>query len=292
MNTTELRFPSNRIRDIEGYFLRELAHLYPAGEIRQMVWMLGEAFLGWDKTAWLLHRDETVNQSDLLRFHWAAENLKRERPIQQIVGYTEFCGRRIRVNGDVLVPRPETEEIVAEVIRRCDAEPPATILDLCTGSGCMAVALAAALPTARVWGVDVSEKALAVARENALLNHVEVSFVQADLLEGDPLTGCDTFDLIVSNPPYVRQCERALMRRNVLDYEPAIALFVSDDDPLVFYRHIGDYARRHLTGKGTLVVEINEALGQETSRLLEELGFATPLVQDFRGRDRMVVAVA
>ncbi len=291
MNTTELHIPTNRVRDIEGYFLRELSHLYPAGEIRQMVWMLAEAFLGWDRTAFLLHRDDTVNQSDLLRFHWAAEDLKRERPIQQIIGYTEFCGHRILVDSNVLVPRPETEEMTTYVGQQwLPTLSGAEILDLCTGSGCIAVALAAMAPEATVYGVDVSERALAVARENACLNHVEVEFVQCDLLRGNPALGCDAFDLIVSNPPYVRQCEKAQMRRNVLDYEPPIALFVDDGDPLIFYRRIGSYAQEHLKQNGTLVVEINEELGRETCELFESQGFATSLMQDFRGKDRMVFA--
>ena len=286
-NTTHMHIPSNRVRDIERYFHTELAGLYPDREIGAFVDILFEAYLGWSKAQLLLHRDDTINQSDLLRFHWAAEYLKQYRPIQYIVGYTDFCGLRLHVEPGVLIPRPETEEIVNHIKQTTH---PATILDLCTGSGCIALALAAHFGDAEVVGVDISPQALAIAKANATANQLQVTFVQCDILHQEPTLPHSTFDLIVSNPPYVCDSERASMSPNVLDHEPSLALFVPDDDPLRFYRAIGQYASRHLSPDGVLVLEINERLGNETCLLLQQLGFATTLHRDFRNKYRSITA--
>ena len=288
-NTTHMRIPSNKVRDIERYFHAELADKYPDGEISSFLLILFEAFMGWDRAHLLLHRDDTVNQSDLLKFHWAAEDLKRYRPIQYIVGHTHFCGLRIQVGDGVLIPRPETEEMVGHIKAKMPGAK--RILDLCTGSGCIALALADHYRDAQVWGVDLSAEALNIAQANAEANGLEVAFVQCDLLQDEPPLPCDTVDLIISNPPYVCGSERGQMSPNVLDYEPALALFVPDDDPLRFYRAIGRYASRHLAPNGLLVMEINEHLGAETCQLMQQLGFATKLYKDFRDKDRWIECV-
>ena len=293
MNTTNLHIPSNKVRDIERYFITELRDIYAEGEIRMFVRMLFEAYLGWSQTELLLRREETVNQSDLLRFHWAVEDLKRHRPIQHIIGWTELCGCRIEVTKDTLIPRPETEEIVNWTINHFSGfnnqDSKIRILDLCTGSGCIAIALAKHLPQAQVTAVDISEKALDVARRNASANNVDVNFLQADILS--PFTIHNSqFTLIISNPPYVMDKERAVMQPNVLDWEPAQALFVPDSDPLLFYRAIADIAANHLAPDGILVLEINEQLGDETATLFASHGFATTLHSDFRGKTRMLTA--
>lgn len=293
MNTTNLHIPSNKVRDIERYFITELRDIYAEGEIRMFVRMLFEAFFGWSQTELLLRREETVNQSDLLRFHWAVEDLKHHRPIQHIIGWTELCGCRIEVTKDTLIPRPETEEIVNWTINHFSGfknqDSKIRILDLCTGSGCIAIALAKHLPQAQVTAVDISEKALDVARRNASANNVDVNFLQADILS--PFTIHNSqFTLIISNPPYVMDKERAVMQPNVLDWEPAQALFVPDSDPLLFYRAIADIAANHLAPDGILVLEINEQLGYETAALFASHGFATTLHSDFRSKTRMLTA--
>ena len=293
MNTTNLHIPSNKVRDIERYFITELRDIYAEGEIRMFVRMLFEAFLGWSQTELLLRREETVNQSNLLRFHWAVEDLKRHRPIQHIIGWTELCGCRIEVTKDTLIPRPETEEIVNWTINHLSGfknqDSKIRILDLCTGSGCIAIALAKHLPQAQVTAVDISEKALDVARRNASANNVDVNFLQADILS--PFTIHNSqFTLIISNPPYVMDKERAVMQPNVLDWEPAQALFVPDSNPLLFYRAIADIAANHLAPDGILVLEINEQLGYETAALFASHGFATTLHSDFRSKTRMLTA--
>ncbi len=289
MNTRNLRFRSNRVRDIVSLFHEELDGMYGRGEVGMFLELLFEAFLGWDKVRLLTSKEQTIDQSDLLRFHWALEDLKQYRPIQHIIGYTDFCGCRIAVSPDVLIPRPETEEIVNGIVSTFHI-PHSTfhLLDLCTGSGCIAIALKKAFPQAEVTAVDVSEKALAMARQNARANGTDVHFLQADLLTFHfPLS---TFHLIVSNPPYVRDSERAKMQRNVLDYDPALALFVPDDDPLRFYRAIAAIAKECLNQDGLLVVEINETLAEETAALLCSYGFLPKVHTDFRGKPRWISA--
>ena len=290
MNTTEMHIPSNRVSDIERYFHSELDALYGDGEVKMFIRLLFEAFLGWSRAKLLTHRSDTVNQSDLLRFHWAAEDLKRFRPIQHIIGWTEFCGCRIEVDRNTLIPRPETEEIVTRAIGLLAAKPPHRILDLCTGSGCIAIALAKQWPEAEVWAVDISENALTVAKRNAQTNNVNVSFLQADILRSPFSVPRSPFSLIISNPPYVMEREKRDMQRNVLDWEPPQALFVPDSDPLLFYRVIADIAADRLNAGGMLLLEINGQMGDATLQMLSAKGFAGEIHKDFQGKDRCITA--
>ena len=298
MNTRNLRFRSNRVRDILALMHEELDGMYGSGEVSAFGEMLFEAFLGWDRVRLLTSREQTIDQSDLLRFHWALEDLKRHRPIQHIIGHVDFCGCRIAVSPDVLVPRPETEEMVSWIVESGKWKVESgkwrveSILDLCTGSGCIAIALKKAFPTAEVTGVDVSAKALEMARQNAEDNGVEVGFVERDLIGGvNGFNGVDgSYGVIVSNPPYVMERERGGMQANVLDYDPALALFVPDDDPLRFYRAIATIAKEHLAENGQVVVEINEALGDETCMLLKQYGLCPEVHVDFRGKPRWISA--
>lgn len=290
MNTTEMHIPSNRVSDIERYFHSELDALYGDGEVKMFIRLLFEAFLGWSRAKLLTHRSDTVNQSDLLRFHWAAEDLKRFRPIQHIIGWTEFCGCRIEVDRNTLIPRPETEEIVTRAIGLLAAKPPHRILDLCTGSGCIAIALAKQWPEAEVWAVDISENALTVAKRNAQTNNVNVSFLQADILRSPFSVPRSPFSLIISNPPYVMEREKRDMQRNVLDWEPPQALFVPDSDPLLFYRTIADIAADRLNAGGMLLLEINGQMGDATLQMLSAKGFAGEIHKDFQGKDRCITA--
>lgn len=289
MNTENIQFGSNRVADIERLFHKELDTIYGAGETRMMVRMLFEAWMGWPLAELLMRREETINQSDLLRFHWALEDLKRSRPIQQIIGWTLFCGCRIEVDENTLIPRPETEEIVERTIASYLERPPRRVLDICTGSGCIAIALAKAWPETEVWAVDISSEALAKARENAAGNGVEVAFIQADILN-EEVTLPYPVDLIVSNPPYICERERKEMSTNVLDYEPGLALFVPDTDPMLFYRRIAQQCRRWIGERGRIVVEINEHYGKETLAEFEKEGAQGRVERDFWGKERMMIA--
>lgn len=291
MNTRNLRFRSNRAYDILALFHEELDGLYDPGEVGVFLEMLFESFLGWNKVRLLTSKEQTVDQSDLLRFHWALEDLKQQRPIQHIIGYTDFCDCQIKVTPDVLIPRPETEEIVNWIKTAIHYSLSTNhFLDLCTGSGCIAIALKKAFSEAEVTAVDVSEKALTIAQENACANGTDITFLQADILSSTFNFQLSTFKLIVSNPPYVMESERTAMRHNVLDYEPSLALFVPDDDPLRFYRAIANIAKEHLAQDGLLVVEINESLATETCGLLKEYGFQSEVYEDFRGKPRWISA--
>lgn len=212
------------------------------------------------------------------------------RPLQYVLGFTEFCGHRFRVREGVLIPRPETEELTGRIIDECssielDEDQEFNILDMCTGSGCIAYSLAAEFPAAQVYGCDISDDALKIAcKQRVKLPAGRPVFFQADILQAPP-AGLPQFDVIVSNPPYVRESEKALMRPNVLDYEPAQALFVPDDDPLKFYRAIAFWASVLLKPHGRIYLEINEALGKETASLFGNAA----VIKDFNGRDRFVV---
>ncbi len=278
-----MRIASNRICDIERFAYSELQQAYSTDEIRNLLRIMFEEYLGWDLTTWLLSKQKTINQSDLLKINFAIKDLKHHRPIQYITGKADFCGMTLAVNENVLIPRPETEGIVELAKDKCRY--PKRILDLCTGSGCIAIALAKVFPDAEITAVDISAKTLEVARQNAWNQAVNINLIQADILN-DNLDNLPQSDLVVSNPPYVRELEKAQMQPNVLDYEPHTALFVPDNDPLLFYRRIAEIARKHLVPNGLLIVEINENLGEETAGLLRANGFETTLHNDFKGKTR------
>ena len=219
--------------------------------------------------------------------------LKQEIPIQYLLGTTEFFGLPFTVNENVLIPRPETEELVDWIIKeekKIEGQKAIKILDIGTGSGCIAISLAKNIPNSRVFAIDVSAKALEVARKNAEINSVSITFLEKNILETDDLL--EQFDIIVSNPPYVRNLEKQEIKKNVLDNEPHLALFVEDFDALVFYRKITSLAMKNLNQDGQLFFEINQYLGSEMIALLQENGFeSVELRKDIYGNDRMTRAV-
>lgn len=229
-------------------------------------------------------RDLKVSDEQQSQWEIDRQELLTGKPVQYIIGKTFFYGLEFEVSPDVLIPRPETEELVDWIIKS-DGDK-STILDLCTGSGCIAIALAKNL-NADVIAVDVSQNAIDVAVRNAESNQTKIEFLRQDILKG--LQVDRLFDIIVSNPPYVRDLEKAEIRDNVLRYEPHLALFVPDDDALVFYRKIGEWAKRHLREKGRLYFEINQYLGPQTVSLLKVIGFKdVELRKDLAGNDRMI----
>jgi release factor glutamine methyltransferase len=271
----------------EGYetIRRELSEIYPRQEAGAMAGILLEAYFGVDRRRRLLEPQARIVPT--AAFEQALRELKAHRPLQYVLGETEFADCTLALDERVLIPRPETEELVRRIARAYRGRTPA-ILDIGTGSGAIAVALARALPGSRVTALDISPDALDVARGNARTNGVAVDFQPMDILKECPE---GRYGVIVSNPPYVRESERAAMRPNVLDHEPAAALFVPDDDPLVFYRAIAGCARRALDPGGALWLEINEAFGPPIVALLEERGFReVELFQDMFDKDRMIRA--
>lgn len=271
--------------------LSALSAIYDEQEIESFFYLLLESYQGKKRIDLALHPEMEMDALQLIRWESALSELLNQKPIQYIIGATEFYGLTFFVNENTLIPRPETEELVEWIVAESRESAPGSlkILDIGTGSGCIAISLAKNLPNAEVFAVDVSEKALAVAKKNADTNKVKVNFIQADILKINDLVELSThFDIIVSNPPYVRHLEKAEIKPNVLEYEPHLALFVEDSDALLFYRKIAELANQNLVEKGKLFFEINQYLGKETLQLLEKFGFnSTELKKDIYGNDRM-----
>jgi len=281
-------------------FLNELSNLYDDQEIESFFYIVLESFHNIKRIDLALNPNMEMNSMQLLRWERVLAELKKEKPIQYILGETEFYGLHFLVNKNTLIPRPETEELVDWILvesRNLKFES-LKILDIGTGTGCIAISLAKNLPNAQVAAIDVSEKALFVAKENAKVNAVVVNFIKTDILKIDDLEQLPTsnfqlpthFDIIVSNPPYVRNLEKSKINPNVLEYEPHLALFVEDTDALLFYRKIAEFAKKNLSEKGKLFFEINQYLGIETVELLERLGFKNiELRKDIYDNDRMIL---
>jgi len=271
------------------YIQSELKDLYPEGEVKAFTRLLLEKVAGWTLTDILTRENLALSDDQTVWLHQAVERLKAYEPIQYIVGETDFCGMRLWVDNRTLIPRPETAELIDWIIETCH-HPTPSILDIGTGSGCIAIALANKFRKGTITGFDISLDALHAAHENAELNNVLIRFFHVNILKTTHWE--NTFDLIVSNPPYVLNSERETMETNVLAHEPEIALFVTDEDPLIFYRHIGQFAAKHLTEDGQLFLEINQALGKETVQLLKDIGFKTvELHKDLSGKNRMIRAL-
>lgn len=267
-----------------------LIHLYPKEEVDSLIFRLISSTCCLNRAQFILAKEEALAPEKREELHFRLERLEKGEPLQYILGKTEFFGLDFEVNSAVLIPRPETEELV-DLILRENTTPGLRVLDIGTGSGCIAISLAANLKNPIVEAWDVSQDALNVARKNALNNNQSVEFHLKDVLScsGEELTG--RFDIIVSNPPYVCDREKGEMHPNVLMHEPHLALFVPDHDPLIFYRKIAQLAQSMLKPNGKLYYEINQRFGAETLKLLTDLGFKNPeLIPDIFGKDRMVKA--
>jgi release factor glutamine methyltransferase len=269
------------------YINSELTGLYPVSEIEGFTRIMFEAVCGWGFTDQIVKRHEKVSNADFEKMVGIVSRLKNYEPIQYILGETEFYGLNLIVNPAVLIPRPETEELV-QWITKSKLPGESVILDIGTGSGCIALAIKSRLKNSDVFGTDISEKALDVARLNAFKNNLDVVFFQADILKWEEFEW-KNYDVIVSNPPYIRESEKGQMNSNVLDYEPENALFVSDRDPLVFYHSIATFAKIYLAKNGILFFEINENLGSEINEMLVDLGLNDiEIRKDINGKNRMI----
>jgi release factor glutamine methyltransferase len=275
------------LSDILSQFKTELRDMYPENEIRNIGYLVAEQLLNYSKIDFHLKDQEPISPESAEKFKQILIRLKNWEPVQYITGATEFYGRPFRVDRRVLIPRPETEELAEWIIRENNGRP-ISILDIGTGSGCIAVTLAKNIPQARVSACDISEDALALAGINAEINRASVRFFRMDVLNGNVHVP-EKVDVIVSNPPYVRHEEISLMRRNVLDYEPGNALFVPDEDPLIYYRSIALMGRKYLNDGGKLYLEINEQFPAELTRLLENTGYyGIEVRKDMAGKPRMI----
>ena len=279
------------INQFKIQFQDQLKNEYRFEEINSFFHLLTKAFLGLTRLDLALDPSAEIPEGTMPKFEGALKRLSRHEPIQYIIGKTEFFALPFKVDPNVLIPRPETEELVEWILEdlKTSGKTDFSILDIGTGSGCIAVSLAKNLPQARVTAIDVSQAALEIAQENARINKVRVEFLQMDILQCENLP--DKFDVLVSNPPYVRELEKLEMHRNVLEHEPHLALYVKDEDPLIFYRKITKLAKTGLFKSGSLYFEINQYMGPETSELLENSGFKTELKKDLFENYRMLKGI-
>lgn len=279
-----------KIKEYRTQFIQELTPIYDAGEAESFFYLILEEKNQLKRIDLALHPDLVFSEGEIVIWNSILEQLKKEIPIQYLLGKTSFYGLDFEVNENVLIPRPETEELVEWII---ESQKPKVksqnirILDIGTGSGCIAISLAKNLSNAQVFAIDVSKNALATAQKNAENNSVNVTFIHQNILETEDLQ--QQFDIIVSNPPYVRNLEKEEIKKNVLDNEPHLALFVADNDALIFYKKIAELAQQYLSENGQLFFEINQYLGKEMIDLLEKMNFKNiELRKDIYGNDRML----
>jgi release factor glutamine methyltransferase len=282
-----------KIKEYRNQFIQALTSMYGEGEAESFFYLILEEQQQLKRIDLALHPDLEISEEEIVVWNSILEQLKLEIPIQYLLGKTSFYGLDFEVNENVLIPRPETEElvdwIVSNVLKNGRSKS-IKILDIGTGSGCIAISLAKNLPNAEVYAIDVSEKALATAKKNAERNEVEITFIEQNILETLDLN--QEFDIIVSNPPYVRNLEKEEIKKNVLDNEPHLALFVEDNDSLIFYRKIAELAQKNLSDSGQLYFEINQYLGQEMFSLLEGMDFKNiELRKDIYENDRMMLGI-
>ena len=279
------------IKEYKSLFAKQLSSIYDVGEVESFFFTILENKHQLKRIDLALDINLEFSEIEIKTWNEILEKLKQQIPLQYILGTTSFYDLEFEVNNDVLIPRPETEELVAWILSNkemTESKHQIKILDIGTGSGCIAISLAKNISNAEVFAIDVSEKALAIAKKNASTNKVKVIFIEENILNTESLH--QTFNVIVSNPPYVRNLEKQEINKNVLDYEPHLALFVEDDDALLFYRKIAHLAQKNLSENGQLYFEINQYLGKQMIELLQQTGFKNiELKKDIYGNDRMIL---
>jgi len=279
------------LKEFRNHFNNQLSTIFPQTEIDSFFFLLIEKELDLQRIDLVLNHQLHISEEKFNYLYNSLSRLKSQEPIQYILGETEFYGLPLKVTKDTLIPRPETEELVDWILnetqekREKKKDKILSILEIGTGTGCIPIALAKNFPKAIITATDISSEALKIATHNAKLNTVEINFIEQDFLIAKNLS--QQFDIIVSNPPYVRELEKSEIQPNVLENEPHLALFVDNNNPLIFYSKIADLAKKHLSEKGVLYFEINQYLGKETVKMLSEKGFITELKKDLFGNDRM-----
>ena len=283
------------LKEFKLFFNEALLAIYPKTEIDSFFFILIEEKLKLQRIDTVLKPDFLITNKNLTDLKNIVKRLQKEEPVQYILGNTEFYGLPFLVNKNTLIPRTETEELVAWVLYEIKVlannkitEP--SILDIGTGTGCIPISLAKNLTSLNISAIDISPEALLIAKQNAILNKVTIEFIELDILNTESLP--QEYDVIISNPPYVRELEKEEIKNNVLENEPHLALFVEDENPLIFYNKIADLAKQQLSKNGMLFFEINQYLGKETVNMLVKKGFKNiQLKKDLFGNDRMIKCV-
>lgn len=278
------------LREAQQETLLQLKKLYDLRESANICDWVMEHITGQTRIDRLVNKEISLTEAQQIQLQKIQAEISLHKPIQYILGEAWFGGFRFVVSKDTLIPRPETEELVEWICSDYQAavEKPQHFLDIGTGSGCIPVLLKKKIPDAQISGLDLSDKALNIAKKNADLLDTSIEWIQMDFLNETTWDFLPTYDLIISNPPYIKNSEENSMSKHVLDYEPRLALFVPDNDALLFYRKMADFAETHLTDGGALYVEINESLGKETLQLFTERKYQAILKQDLQGKDRMI----
>jgi release factor glutamine methyltransferase len=288
-----MKFPSAKIIEIKNAMAEGLRGYYTEQETLSLVNWLMKHFSGHERAFLIAAPDHILEDNVIVHLETALEELKRYKPVQYITGESYFMGLTLFVDSRVMIPRPETEELVSWIMGDNTTKQGSRILDIGTGSGCIAISLAKFIPGSSLIALDINQSALEIARQNAREHKVQIDFIRVDILNPSKAFTAGRFDVIVSNPPYVRMSEKSVMHPNVLDYEPHTAIFVSDNDPLMFNRAIAEFALHNLANGGALYLEINEAFAEETVELLIVKGFSDVITRkDMKGKDRMIRAVA
>ncbi|TKC10191.1 peptide chain release factor N(5)-glutamine methyltransferase [Pedobacter polaris] len=294
-----------QLKQLAQKFKETLVAIYQEDEAKALFLVTLNYFLNFSRADYLLKKEVVLLPDQLTKFEDVLNELKTGKPIQYILGEAHFYGLTFKVNSSVLIPRPETEELVEWILNGVTSyelqvvrhnplthnPQPITILDIGTGSGCIAISLKKNLPNTKVYALDITEDTLETAKQNAVLNNVDIDFIKDDILTSQYETHQAEYAVIVSNPPYIKEDEKPAMHPNVLVNEPHRALFVSNENPLIFYEAIANFALKNLSQKGLLFFEINEFLGQQTVDLLSHKGFKNiELRKDMQGKDRMIKA--
>jgi release factor glutamine methyltransferase len=283
--------PSNSLKTVVAHYIAKIKTIYPQKEAESVVWLLIEHFFDVNRLKYALDQNLRLNESELLILHNACKKILQHIPVQYVIGKTDFCGLSFAVNTATLIPRPETEQLTELVLKSLPLTP-VHILDIGTGSGCIAVTLKKYRRDCEVFACDIHQEALLMAQKNAKTHNTHIHFFHCDILSEKSWSSLPQIDLIVSNPPYVCFLEKSAIRPNVLLYEPETALFVDDKEPLLFYEAIVKMAVKKLVKGGKFFFEVNERFGNEASKLLHTHGFPhTTIKKDFRGKDRFVIAV-
>lgn len=270
-------------------FKNELKNLYDEKEIMQFLYLLFRNRMNWSRADLHINKDQKLEEEIVIYFNEACSRLAGNEPVQYIIGVTDFLGSTLTVNPSVLIPRPETEELVTLMIHDLKSRNRSSLslIDIGTGSGCIALAIKKQFPEMKVYGCDISQQAVALASGNAINNNCDITFLRLDILDPSAWSQLPEMNFIISNPPYVTSAEKQFMQENVIAWEPHLALFVADDDPLKYYKAIANFARSHLLKNGLLYFEINERFSSEVRTLLQQSGFEnTEISRDMNGKVR------
>jgi release factor glutamine methyltransferase len=282
-------FAAMTFREIYSAYISGLVPVYGTGEAQAITNLVFEGLAGISRSDMTVHAEKIAGEKMLDLLLSSLEKIKNHIPVQHVIGFAWFYGMRFRVNEHVLIPRSETEELVLEAINYLKISPEKKILDIGTGSGCIPISIKKHIPAAQITSVDINEDALQVAAENATANNVQVHFRKLDFLHEENWSLLSTYDIIISNPPYIPQDEEKEMDPHVTMYEPALALFVPQNDPLLFYKKIRQFADGHLKKDGKIFLEIHRSFGKKTAAIFQEEKYTAELKKDMSGNDRMVI---